>query len=67
LIIESYEENEVDDDEKDFGASGAADLPRPERARVAGATSLDGRATSGHLQQAPVTRPQITQTLTTAI
>jgi len=40
LIIESYEKNEVDDDEEDFGASGAADLPRPQPARVAAAAAL---------------------------
>jgi len=46
----SYEENEVDDDEKDFGASGAADVPQPEPSRVAAAAAaLHGRVTPGHL------------------
>ena len=50
----SYEENEVDDDEEDLGAPGAADLPRPVPARVA-AAALRGRAAPSHLRQAPVT------------
>jgi len=53
LITESYEKAEVDDDEEYFGASGAADLPRPVPARVA-AAPLNGSATSVHRQQAPV-------------
>ena len=62
----SYEKNEVDDDEKDLGAPGAADFPRPEPARVA-AAPLHGGATCGHLQRAPVAWRQTAETLATSI